>query len=178
MMSDRRRVLKVVAGAASAAAAGVAAVPVMGLVIAPAHTPSPLAARGGAAEGGWSTVARLDDLVVGEFVQVPVIGSEVDAWSASPDRRLGAVWLVRRSAGTDAVEALSAVCPHLGCLIDKQGDHFNCPCHVSSFSADGRALEGPSPRGMDPIEVRVREGNVMVRWVRFRLGVADRVKEG
>jgi hypothetical protein len=31
---------------------------------------------------------------------------------------------------------------------------------------------------MDPIEVRVREGNVMVRWVRFRLGVADRVKEG
>ncbi len=175
-MSDRRTVLKVIAGAAGAATAGVAAVPAAGLVVAPAHTPSPLAAR--ASDDGWSAVAKLDELPVGRHVQVPVIGSEVDAWSASPDRRLGAVWLLRAGEGADTVRALSAVCPHLGCLIDKQGDHFNCPCHVSSFAADGRALEGPSPRGMDPIEVRVRDGHVMVRWVRYRLGVAERVRAG
>lgn len=175
-MSDRRTVLKVVVGVAGAATAGVAAVPVAGFVVAPAHTPSPLASRGGSSDG-WSTVARFDDLAVGQHVQVPVVGAEVDAWSASPDRRLGAVWLFRGGEGADTLRALSAVCPHLGCLIDRQGDGFNCPCHVSSFTADGRALEGPSPRGMDPLEVTVREGNVMVKWARFRLGTADRVKE-
>lgn len=98
--------------------------------------------------------------------------------SASPDRRLGAVWLIRRGEAAHTLQALSAVCPHLGCLIDRQGDGFNCPCHVSAFTAEGRALDGPSPRGMDPLEVRVRDGNVMVKWVRFRLGTSDRVKEG
>ncbi len=175
-MSDRRTVLKVVVGAAGAATAGVAAVPVAGLVVAPAHTPSPLAARNGG--DGWTTVARLEELAVGQWIQLAVTGAEIDAWSASPDRRLGAVWINRRGEGADTLQGLSAVCPHLGCLIDRLGDHFNCACHVSSFAADGRALEGPSPRGMDPIEVRVRDGAVQVKWVRFRLGVADRVKEG
>ena len=36
----------------------------------------------------------------------------------------------------------------------------------------------PSPRPMDPLEVRVRDGSVEVRWVRYRLGVAQRVAEG
>jgi menaquinol-cytochrome c reductase iron-sulfur subunit len=175
-MSERRTVLKVIAGVAGAVTAGVAVVPAAGLVAAPARTASPLAARGGT--DGWSAVARFDDLEVGRYVQVPIIGSEVDAWTASPDRRLGAVWLLRGGEGADTLRALSAVCPHLGCLIDRQGDGFNCPCHVSSFASDGRALEGPSPRGMDPLEVRVHEGNVMVRWARFRLGTPDRVKEG
>ncbi len=176
-MSDRRTVLKVVVGAAGAASAGVTLTPVAGLVAAPVRVPSPLAARAGATDG-WSTVARFDDLAVGQFTQVPIIGSEVDAWSASPDRKLGAVWIVRRGEGADTLHALSAVCPHLGCLIDRQGEGFNCPCHGGVFAADGRALEGPSPRGMDPLEVRVNEGNVQVKWTRYRLGVADRVKEG
>jgi hypothetical protein len=31
---------------------------------------------------------------------------------------------------------------------------------------------------MDPIDLRVREGTVEVRWRRYRLGVAERVEEG
>ena len=106
------------------------------------------------------------------------MGIEVDAWSVTPARRVGAVWLLREGAGGDTVKALSAVCPHLGCLIERRGDGFNCPCHVSAFARDGRALDGPSPRAMDPIEVRVRDGAVQVKWVRYRLGVSERVVEG
>jgi menaquinol-cytochrome c reductase iron-sulfur subunit len=154
-------------------ALGVAGVPVAGLVASPANTPSPLQRRAGGADG-WTAIARLEELAEAQPTQLPVMGAEVDGWEMSPDRRLGAVWLTRHG---DSVTALSAVCPHLGCLIDRQGEQFNCPCHVSSFGADGHALEGPSPRSMDPIEARVREGSVEVRWVRFRLGVAERLQE-
>jgi Rieske Fe-S protein len=173
-MVERRKMLQIVAGAAGASAAGVAAIPAGGLALAPAHTPSPHAQGG----DGWTTVARLEELPVGRHVQVPVVGAEVDAWSVSADRRLGAVWLLRRGEGADSVQCLSAVCPHLGCLIEGRDDGFNCPCHVSAFSPDGRALTGPSPRAMDPIDVRVEDGNVKVKWVRYRLGVAERVQEG
>lgn len=177
-MTERRRVLQVIAGAAGVGGLGLAGVPVVGLVAGPAHTPSPFAASQSGPDAGWTEVARLDDLHVGEAVQVPVMGIEVDAWSVTPARRVGAVWLLRGGEGADTVKALSAVCPHLGCLIERRGEGFNCPCHVSAFSADGRALEGPSPRAMDPIEVRVREGAVQVKWVRYRIGVAERVVEG
>jgi len=175
-MTDRRKLLQVVAGAAGAGAAAVAAVPVAGLVVAPAHTPSPHEGRGGG--DGWTAVARLDDVRVGEALQVPVLGQEVDAWSVTPARRIGAVWLLRSGEGAETVKALSAVCPHLGCLIERQAAGFNCPCHTSAFAPDGRALTGPSPRPMDPLEVRVRDGSVEVRWVRYRLGVAQCVAEG
>lgn len=179
-MTERRRVLQVIAGSASAAAAGLIAVPAVGLVVAPAHTDPPQAARVGGTgpDAGWTILGRLDDLPVGQAVQLPVIGAEVDAWSVSPDRRLGAVWVKRHGEGADTLRAFSAVCPHLGCLIEREGDRYSCPCHVSSFDNEGRALEGPSPRGMDPLEVRVRDGAVMVRWERFRLGVPERTKVG
>lgn len=176
-MTDRRTLLRVVAGAAGAGAVGAVAVPVAGLVAAPAHTPSPHERAGGG--DGWTAVARFDDLRVGEPAQAAVLGRETDAWAVSPARRIGAVWLLRGGDGADTLKALSAVCPHLGCLIERRpAGGFNCPCHASDFSADGRALTGPCPRPMDPIEVRVRDGDVEVRWVRYRLGTAERTAEG
>ncbi len=175
-MTERRRILQVIAGAAGAGAVGAVGVPVAGLLAAPAHTPSPHEGRGGG--DGWTAVARFDDVRAGEALQAPVLGQEVDAWSVTPARRVGAVWLLRGGEGPETLRALSAVCPHLGCLIERQGEGFNCPCHTSSFAPDGRALNGPCPRPMDPLEVRVRDGAVEVRWVRYRLGVAQRVAEG
>lgn len=175
-MADRRRVLKAVAGAAGITAAGAAVVPAV-TVVASAANPPGLPGRRAAAGDGWSAVARWDELAVGTPLRAHVVGAEVDAWSVSPDRRVGTVWLLRGGAGVETLRALSAVCPHLGCVIEHREGSFVCPCHVSDFGPTGAAQRGPSPRAMDPIESRVRDGRVEVRWARYRLGVAGRVRE-
>lgn len=43
--------------------------------------------------------------------------------------------------------ALDSHCPHQGCQVSpaQTGDDLECPCHASSFSADGSVQKGPSP---------------------------------
>lgn len=72
----------------------------------------------------------------------------------------------------EAVEALSAVCPHSGCLVKSEAEGFSCPCHRSRFDAEGRSLEGPSPRPLDRLRCRVERGRAAVLYQRFRPGVA------
>jgi Rieske Fe-S protein len=108
---------------------------------------------------------------------MPVIGEQTDAWTRASQVRLGMVWLRRKG---DKVVALNAECPHLGCKVAFRADHkgFACPCHDSSFSIDGEHLGGPAPRSMDPLETRVVDGQVEVRFVRFRAQVKERVEIG
>lgn len=48
----------------------------------------------------------------------------------------------------DDFRAISAVCPHLNCIVDWKPDEkqFFCSCHGSVFSKDGTNLSGPAPR--------------------------------
>jgi cytochrome b6-f complex iron-sulfur subunit/menaquinol-cytochrome c reductase iron-sulfur subunit len=88
------------------------------------------------------------------------------------DVELGAVWLVRRG---DTVAAFSTVCPHLGCAIDALADKsFGCPCHTSTFAADGKKTGGPSPRDMDVLATKIEEGFVAVNFQKFRIGTDKR----
>ena len=165
-MSDRRNVLKVLAGTAGAVLVGASVVPAAALVGEPGLDT-------GADEGAWIRVARLESLETGHPRKSSVVGARVDAWERAPDQRLGSVWLIRDSE--TAVRAFSAVCPHLGCGVEREGDHFSCPCHDTTFTLLGEHVNGPSPRGMDPLEVRIADGWISVRYQRFRQGVAARI---
>jgi cytochrome b6-f complex iron-sulfur subunit len=46
------------------------------------------------------------------------------------------------------LRALSAVCTHLGCTVDRAEEGFHCPCHGSRFDPDGRNVSGPAPRAL------------------------------
>ncbi len=164
----RRSLLKVAALACGAAAIATMAVPAV-YVLAPDRR---------AGNGGrWIRTLHLDALPDGEPTRVVLIADVRDAWTLAKDQELGAVWLLRKG---EAVTALSAVCPHLGCAIDarKGAPGFACPCHDSDFGAAGERLTGPSPRGMDPLATRLEDGYVMVDFREYRQGSKERVEVG
>jgi quinol---cytochrome c reductase iron-sulfur subunit, bacillus type len=132
---------------------------------------APVKSGGGGVER-WVRTVRLETLRDGEPRKVSIVADVHDAWTVARDVDLGSVWLVRRG---DAVHALSAVCPHLGCSIDALPDgSFGCPCHTSTFAPDGAKTGGPTPRAMDPLATRIDEGFVAVDFRKFRIGTADR----
>jgi len=121
-------------------------------------------------------VGALDRLRVGpEWQKVDVVAPVVqDAWTTARDVVLGAAWLRRPADGK--LEALSAVCPHLGCAVDYDTDvtKFKCPCHHSEFNLDGKVEGGPAPRAMDELELEEKDGTVAVRYQRFRQGIGEK----
>jgi Rieske Fe-S protein len=162
--------LTLLTGLGSAAIGVLVAVPAVAYVIDPL-----LRATG--RKGRWVKVASLQSVGEEHPLSVPVLGEQVDAWTRSENVRLGMVWLRRKG---DKVTALNAECPHLGCKVgyDREQKKFACPCHESAFSPEGERLAGPSPRALDPLETRVVDGQVEVRFVRYRAQVAERVEVG
>jgi menaquinol-cytochrome c reductase iron-sulfur subunit len=108
----------------------------------------------------------------------PVVMDRTDAWTGYAAEPVGAVWL-RREPESDAVQALSATCPHAGCSVEMApgGGCFRCPCHNSQFTfAGGIVPPSPSPRPMDALDCEVgKDGAVSVKWQMFLAGVADKV---
>lgn len=58
--------------------------------------------------------------------------------------------------GNNAVNVFSAVCPHLGCILQWNGEEksFDCPCHGSRFTKEGDVVNGPAGEGLKMMEVR------------------------
>jgi cytochrome b6-f complex iron-sulfur subunit len=61
--------------------------------------------------------------------------------------------------------AMEAVCQHLGCTVQYQGDRdvITCACHGGVYdSHSGKNISGPPPRGLVPFTVSVQKGAVVV----------------
>lgn len=79
--------------------------------------------------------------------------------------------------------AYSGKCPHLGCgykwrkIRKLPREIFLCPCHISIYDVSGKVLDGPAPRPLDPVPIRVSDnGDVEIIDVEFKAGVRDRVR--
>ena len=70
--------------------------------------------------------------------------------------------LVKTKSGE--MVALSAVCTHLGCIVQwvKEKQQFLCPCHGGQFATDGTVLGGPPPRPLAKIPITLTEGKITV----------------
>lgn len=53
------------------------------------------------------------------------------------------------------VHAVSAVCSHLGCIVNWNSAEksWDCPCHGGRFSCDGKVLHGPPIADLESVEV-------------------------
>ncbi len=163
----RRRFLRM-ASAISAAISGIlVAVPTARVFFAPVFRRRIASA--------WTKVAQADLVDIDVPVKVDFVVPANDAWIQT--RTLRTVWL--RTDDGETFTAMSGTCPHLGCsvMFDKQRDKFVCPCHHGVFdSKTGAVLDGPPPRGLDPLPVRIVDGSVLVMLKQFRTGIADRIE--
>ena len=52
------------------------------------------------------------------------------------------------------VHKMSAVCPHLGCVVawNSTEETWDCPCHGSRFSAEGRVYQGPANSDLEAVK--------------------------
>lgn len=79
--------------------------------------------------------------------------------------------------------AYSGKCPHLGCgykwrNVPKLGRQiFLCPCHLSIYDPSGKVLDGPAPRPLDPVPIRVAaNGDIEIIDVEFKAGTRSQVR--
>lgn len=63
----------------------------------------------------------------------------------------------------EGIKAVSAVCTHLGCILEKSSEGFECPCHGSCYNDAGQVVSGPAPRNLDWYRVsRAADGKIVV----------------
>ncbi len=65
---------------------------------------------------------------------------------------------------SEGMYALSLVCTHLGCIVtynDKEA-RFDCPCHGSKFTLEGKVTKAPAPRSLDWYEMSMLPGGQMM----------------
>jgi Rieske Fe-S protein len=78
--------------------------------------------------------------------------------------------------------AFSGKCPHLGCGYKWRqhkllGQVFLCPCHLSIYDASGRVLDGPAPRPLDALPIKVSAaGDVEIIDMEFKAGTKAQVR--
>lgn len=135
--------------------------------------------RKSTASKGEVLVARLSALPAdGVPRRFSVIMDRVDAWNTYKNIPVGGVFL--RRTENNQITALNAACPHAGCSVALAGDkkEFICPCHDSSFAEDGEIANAgsPSPRGLDALEVAVRnENEIWVKFQNFQAGHKEKI---
>jgi len=97
---------------------------------------------------------------VGGIEEVPVGGYKLFRYPTEDDPCI----LVRLDS--EKVAAFNQHCTHLACpvIFNAEARQLECPCHKGFFSAeDGRVLAGPPKRGLEALNVSVRNGGVWVK---------------
>lgn len=80
---------------------------------------------------------------------IPDIGQEL----LFPDQKV----LLRRDA-EGQLAAISLVCTHLGCTVNRVSTGFQCPCHGSQYDTDGIVVGGPAPTTLAWHSIRLLPG--------------------
>src|SRR4051794_857464 len=126
----------------AAGAAGAGAV-----VVAACSSGSGGGSGSGDAQQAGKTLARLDDIPVGDAKAVKL-----------PD---GGPAVIARTSAT-AAACFSAICTHMGCTVALNGKELGCPCHGSRFNAlTGAVLSGPATAPLEKIAVKISGGEVV-----------------
>lgn len=94
--------------------------------------------------------------VVKQFKDLVTPGEVADASAIAPGHgaviRRGATKVAVACGEDGSVRELSAVCTHLGCIVQWNSieQTWDCPCHGSRFATDGKVINGPALQPLAP----------------------------
>jgi menaquinol-cytochrome c reductase iron-sulfur subunit len=162
-VSSRRTFLKWATGAMSFVGGLIVGIPLIGSLGGPAFRMK---------QRHYAKVIAVDELPQGQPDNVHYPDQSVDAFVRQMITRN--VWAIKHSP-TD-VTVFSPICPHLGCRYNwhPKRNEFVCPCHGSVFAPDGKVLGGPAPRPLDTLPKKIENGDLMVEWERFEVGIPQK----
>ncbi len=60
------------------------------------------------------------------------------------------------------ITAISMVCTHLGCTVEKKPEGFVCQCHGSRYDKDGQVTKGPAVEPLPMLIVEKTEAGDLV----------------
>lgn len=163
---SRRSFLGYITGAIVAFIGALIAVPVVGSFVSPALKKT--------ASSTWEKLGPVGKFVIGEPKIAGISLVKQDGWVERRAPRL--VWVIRTSDRDFKV--YNAQCTHLGCVVDwdSQTSAFVSPCHGGVFAKDdGKVLAGPPPRALDTLEHKIEEGELVVNYRDFRMGIPEKI---
>ncbi|MEW6378921.1 MAG: Rieske 2Fe-2S domain-containing protein [bacterium] len=95
------------------------------------------------------------DVVQINGAEIPVGRSKVINYKNTPT-------IIIRN-GQDIV-ALTAVCTHLGCIVqwDEVSQEIVCPCHAAKYDLNGNVKSGPAPKPLTLVKARIVDDKILV----------------
>jgi menaquinol-cytochrome c reductase iron-sulfur subunit len=122
----------------------------------------------------WHRVAEINSLPEGRPIKLNFFARFEDAYRY--ESAMHSVWAVKHSESD--ITVYYPICTHLGCYYKWNAGtgHFECPCHGSIFSVDGKVLGGPAPRTLDTLPARIDNGALFVAWEQFKVGIPEKVR--
>jgi Rieske Fe-S protein len=109
----------------------------------------------------WLEIADVGQLRAGEPTKITYRYARKDGWRMSEARRMA--FIVRGDDGN--LLALTGRCTHLGCGVDWNSatQQFKCPCHGGAFDAQGRVLEGPPPKPLAQLKIKIEADKIFIQ---------------
>jgi menaquinol-cytochrome c reductase iron-sulfur subunit len=161
----RRKFLKITTGILAGAVGLVLGLPFVGSLLGP---------RSAARKQVMVKTANISSLTLGQPTRVNFTVQEQDAYIH--ETVVHSAWVIVHSPVK--VTVFSPICTHAGCYFnwDSSTNHFECPCHGSVFSIKGKVLGGPAPRPLDTLPHEIKDGELYVRWERFKSGTPEKIE--
>ncbi len=116
--------------------------------------PAPSAIAMSSAGGTPTREPRINGTVLAATAEIPIGSGKI----------FTAERVVVTQPARDTYRAFSAVCTHVGCILNRISDGtIICPCHGSRFKiADGAVVTGPAPTPLPKKPIKIIDGTVIL----------------